>query len=333
MWHIVQHVRQAVVYGLLVSCAAAVSAQEKKAKQASDDGEPLLFIGEPDGSGMKPLVDLGEYRTQGAPCWSRDGSMIVFHAWRPGRGEKESDARVVVVKADGSDAKILGDGAFPSFSPQHQRIVFTRYAPNPGVWVMSLEGPEKELVQLDAGWGAGRWSPDGRHIAYTTTRESGINIYVFDLIEGTETAIFEEESDEKKACPYSSFFRNLTWSPDGTQIAFKGQRRGAQTFEVVIVDARGARHGLQTRYEAKTLYNVAWNHDGTKILFAQPTAGETRVQVFVLNRNDESQPELLAGQDATRGNNFGLISPDGKRMLMVSRKAQLELVKEKGKKE
>jgi Tol biopolymer transport system component len=331
VWNSLRCAGQAVVC-LLVVCVAAVGAQEKKAKQANDDAEPLIFIGEPDGSGMKPLVDLGEYRTQGAPCWSQDGTMVAFHAWRPGRGEKDSDARVVVVKADGSEAKILGDGAFPSFSPQHQRIVFTRYAPNPGVWVMSLEGPEKELVQLDNGWGAGRWSPDGRRIAYTTTREMEINLYVYDLIEGQETAIFDHANGERNACPYSSFFRNITWSPDGTKIAFKGQRRGAQTFEIAIVDARGAQHGLKTRYEAKTLYNVAWDHDGSRILFAQPTAGETRVQLFTVNAKDESQPELLAGQDTTRGNNFGVISPDGKRMLIVSRKAQVELAKEKGKK-
>src|SRR5436190_9190435 len=206
-------------------CAVAIvvfgriTAQEP-APPANEDSEHRIFIGQPDGSGMKPLVDLGEYRFQGAPVWSADGTKVAFHSYRPGRGEKDADAKIVVVNADGSDPKILGDGEFPSFSPKHQRIVFTRYAPNSGVWVMSVEGPEKELIRLDGGYGAGRWSPDGKRIAYTTTRDKGINLYVYDLIEGDEVAIFEEGK-----CPYTSFFRNIMWSPDGTKIAFRGQRR------------------------------------------------------------------------------------------------------------
>jgi Tol biopolymer transport system component len=193
---------------------------------------------------------------------------------------------------------------------------------------MSVEGPEKELVRLDANYGAGRWSPDGRKIAYTTTRNNGINLFVFDLVEGDEYAIFEEGPGK---CPYTSFFRNLSWSPDGTKIAFKGQPRGKQTFEVAVVDARGAQHGLTTRYEAKTLFNVAWNHDGTRILFCQPDA-RGRMQLFALNTKDDSQPELLAGQDTKRANIFGVISPDGKRMLIASRKPTIELAKDKVKK-
>jgi Tol biopolymer transport system component len=315
----------------ICAVAVAVFAQlvaQEPAPPADEDSEHRIFIGKPDGSGMKPLVDLGEYRFQGAPVWSPDGTKIAFHSYRPGRGEKDSDAQIVVVNADGSEPKFLGDGEFPSFSPRHQRIVFTRYAPNPGVWVMSIEGPEKELVRIDGGYGAGRWSPDGKKIAYTTTREKlGINVYIYDLIDGDEYAIFQEGK-----CPYTSFYRNITWSPDGTKIAFRGQRRGKQTMEAAIVDARGEQHGLTTRYEAKTLYTVQWNNDGTRLLFAQPIAGGSRVQLFSVSATDDKPPELFPGQDSTRGNSNGVISPDGKKMLMVSRKPVVELAKDKAKK-
>jgi Tol biopolymer transport system component len=318
----------AALWAFVGICLSPLLGQDD-AKDAKGDSDQLIYIGQADGSGMQQLVDLKDYGIQGGPVWSADGTKVAFHAYRPSQGEKDTDAQIVVVNADGSDPKVLSDGAFPSFSPQHQRLTFTRYAPNPGVWVMSVEGPEKELVRLDAGYGAGRWSPDGKRIAYTTTRDNGINLYVFDLIEGDEYAIFEEG---KGKCPYNSFFRNLSWSPDGTKIAFKGQRRGKQTLEVAIVDARGADHGLTVRYEAKTLYNVSWNHDGTRILFTQPTAGDTRVQLFTLNANDDSPPELLPRQDASRANINGVISPDGKRMLLASRKPAVELAADKGKK-
>src|SRR6478609_5331823 len=101
-WQILRCVGQAVICGLLMICVAAAGGQEKKAKQANDDGEARIFIGQPDGSEMKPLVDLGEYRFQSAPVWSADGTKVAFHSYRPGRGEKDADAKIVVVNADGS---------------------------------------------------------------------------------------------------------------------------------------------------------------------------------------------------------------------------------------
>lgn len=316
-------------WAFVALCLSQAVAQDEERKGADEDSDHRVFIGNADGSGMKPLVDLGEYRFQGAPVWSSDGTKVAFHALRPGRGEKDPDAQIVVVNADGSNPQILGDGQSPSFSPRHQRIVFTRFGANHGVWVMSLDGPEKELVRIDDSYGAGRWSPDGKKIAYTTTREkTGINIYIYDLIEGDEYPIFDDGK-----CPYTSFFRNIIWSPDGTKIAFRGQRRGKQTMEVAIVDARGTQHGHTVRYEAKTLYTVQWNHDGTRLLFAQPVAGGSRVQLFSLSASDEKPPELWPGQDPTRGNSNGVISPDGKKILMVSRKPVVELAKDKAKKE
>lgn len=296
----------AIIIMLLLSASA---------QQPQDSGQQI-FIGKPDGSEMKPLLELPEFTMQSSPAWSQDGTLIVFDAWRADRGEKEADAKVVVVNADGSDAKTLGDGAIPSFSPRHQRLAFTRYQANHGIWVMSSAGPEAELVQIDKGYGAAKWSPDGRRIAYTTTRNNEVNLYLYDLIEGDEMPLFEEGQS-----PYSSFFRNIAWSPDGRQIAFKGQRVDSQTVEVALVDARGARHGHTVRYESKTLYNVSWNHDGSRLYFAQETpTRNNRVQLYSLVANDMSPPEILPGQDPNRANSAAAISPDGKQLLSVSRK-------------
>jgi Tol biopolymer transport system component len=53
--------------------------------------------------------------------------------------------------------------------------------------------------------------------------------------------------------------------------------------------------------------------------------------VKVVNPDNYAE-ELLPGQDATRGNSNGVVSPDGKKMLMVSRKPVVELAKDKAKK-
>jgi len=300
---------------MAIAMLARLAAQEPAAP-ATDEFENRIFIGQPEGSGMKPLLEKTEYRTQGSPAWSQDGKLVAFDAWRPALGEKSTDSKILVINADGSDPKVLGDGAMPSFSPKSKRIAFSRYEPNYGVWVMSIEGPEKELVQLDeSGWSA-RWSPDGRQIAYTVPGENAANLVVFDLVEGELKPLFEEGKS-----PYSSFFWNFSWSPDGRRIAFKGQRIGSDKTEVGIVDARGAEHGLVTRHESKNVYNISWSHDSRRVFFSQqaPERGN-RMQLYSVDAGTNDPPELLAGQDAARGNNAAVMSPDGKQLLIVSRK-------------
>jgi len=307
--------RSAITAAAIVAVLVALAAQEP-VPPADVDTTNRIFVGQPDGSGMKLLVDLPDYTAQGSPCWSQDGKLIAFDAWRPKLNETNTDSKIILVHGDGSEPKVLGDGAMPSFSPRHNRIAFSRYEPNYGVWVMSVEGPEKELIQLDeTGWSA-KWSPDGTRIVYTVFEEGGANFAVFDLIEGEKTLLFEEGKS-----PYSSLFWNFAWSPDGRRIAFKGQRKDNEKQELGIVDARGAAHGLISRLESKQINNVAWTHDGKRLFFSQQSAErKNRFQLFVLAADMMDPPELLPGQDANRGNSAAVESPDGKQLLIVSRK-------------
>jgi Tol biopolymer transport system component len=304
----------ATIHGI-VACVACFVAQQEPAKQPAEDFENRIFIGQPDGSAMKLLVQMRDYRPQGSPTWSSDGKMIAFDAWREAFGETNKDSQIVVVHADGSKPQVFGDGAIPSFSPRHKRIVFSRYAPNYGVWVMSAEGPDKELVQLDPdGWGA-MWSPDGKQIVYSVPEAAGANLVLFNLVEGQRTPLFEEGKS-----PYQSFFWYFSWSPDGRRIAFKGQRKGREKLEIGIVDARGASHGIVTRFEGQDIYNVAWSHDSKRIYFMQPVAKlGNRNQILWMDADSRDDPQLLAGQDPARGNSAIAFSPDGKQLLMVSR--------------
>src|SRR6267142_2841840 len=278
---------------------AVILAAQEPMPPGEEDSNNRIFACQPDGSGMKLLVDMPDYTAQGSPCWSQDGKLIVFDAWRPKLNETNTDSKIILVNADGTDPKVLGDGAMPSFSPRHNRIAFSRYQPNYGVWVMSVEGPEKELVLLDEeGWSA-KWSPDGKRIAYTIAGENAANLVVFDLIEGERIPLFDEGKS-----PYSSFFWNFAWSPDGRRIAFKGQRIDNEKLEVGIVDPRGAKHGLVSRHESKRIYNVSWTHDSRRILFAQPSPERNnRVQLFLMDADSTDPPEPLPGQDMQRGNN------------------------------
>jgi Tol biopolymer transport system component len=278
------------------------------------DGEVRIFLANADGSDMKRLTDLPKYTVQGSPTWSRDGKRIAFDANQA--GETTSQTRVIVVDADGSNPRVLIDGAMPSFSPGGNRIAFSRYAPNYGVWVMSAEGPDKELVLLDEqGWSAD-WSPDGTRVVYAKSMGNGQNLIVFDLIEGTSHNLFKVGEE-----PYTSVYWNFLWSPDSRQIVFRGTKRDGQV-EVAIVDARGAEHGLTTRLVEKSLSsNFAWSPDGAKLLvsFVCPER-ERRMQLYALDPRTLDAPQLLPGQNPDLIHAGIAYSPDGKRLAISSRK-------------
>jgi len=325
---------RAIAIGLLtvlsISLFVGSSAQEPAAP-ASEEADTRIYVCQPDGSGMKLLVEKTEYRMQGSPTWSQDGKLIAFDAWRPGMDKDFTESKVILVNADGTGLKVLTDGMMPSFSPKHNRIAFSRQEPNYGVWVMSSEGPEKELVHIDPeGWGAD-WSPDGKQIAYALYDNTGPNLAVYDIVEGQRVLLFEEGKS-----PYASFFWNFSWSPDGRHIAFKAQRADNQNFELVIIDARGAKHGLITRVEAEVTPSVTWSHDSKRIFFSQKTASRNnRVQLYTADAETKAAPELFPGQDAGRANTFAIPSPDGKQLLVVSRKppeAKAKAAKNKAKK-
>ncbi len=306
--------RQCLLAALLVWAAVVdrVGAQAP----ADEDQDNRIYVCRPDGSQPRPLLDIADYKMQGSPTWSQDGKLIAFDAWRPRLGETNVNSKIIVVSADGTGAKVLGDGAMPSFSPRHNRIAFCRYSPNYGIWVMSVEGPEKELVLLDEeGWCA-EWSPDGKQIAYAGSTGNAANFMVFDLVEGVKFSLFEEG-----ATPYSNLYWNFCWSPNGKFIVFKGQRTNGGKNEVAIVDARGAKHAHIVRLELETPPNFHWTHDSKSVLFTQrcPERGN-RLQLYLLDAATKDPPQLLAGQDPARANAAGAFSPDGKQLLIVSRK-------------
>jgi Tol biopolymer transport system component len=294
---------------------ASVRAANAVAESSPDiDLNPRVFIGESDGSNMKPLLDLPEYDIQGMPSWSSDGNRIALEAWRSSLKEIHDDSKIVVVNADGSHPRILGDGGVPSFSPRGDRIVFRRVDPNKGIWVMSSEGPEKELLSIAPdGWNP-RWSPVDQRVAYITYGANP-NLVVFDLVEKKRTPLFEQSQ-----CPYSSFLWNVAWSPDGTKIAFKGMRVTDGKWELGIIDARGAAQGLVTRLSAE-VWGITWCGDCNRLFFGMWTpARGGGVQLFSLNPNNKEPPRAVTGLDPGRRNGSALHSRDGKKLIMVSAK-------------
>ena len=76
-----------------------------------------------DGGNLHRIAALSDYWLLGAPDVSPDGRKIAFDAWQATVDKDGSDCHVFVANADGSDAKDLGPGAIPSWSPDGKQLV------------------------------------------------------------------------------------------------------------------------------------------------------------------------------------------------------------------
>jgi Tol biopolymer transport system component len=300
----------AITVVILAGALCAVRVRSDDAPPDKDDYQYRIFVANADGSGMKPFCRLPEYQIQGSPTWSQDGKLFAFDARRPQLGEQMSDSRIVIVNADGTNPQVLGDGCMPSFSPRTHRIVYSRYTENRGVWVMSLADKTSFLIDKD-GW-SGQWSPNGKRIVYTNLGQP--NLIVCDIVEGTREPLFDPATN-----PYRSFSWSFKWSPDGRKIVFRGDRPNGQV-EIGIVDARGAKHGLESRFVAAVSTNFAFRPDGRRVLFSYKKDADSQIQLYTLDPDTKDEPERLPGQDPARNNLSGAFSPDGKRLALVCSK-------------
>lgn len=306
-------------------CVAVADDYEERSGLSDAEGifEPWsgLFVANADGSGMRRITPAGEHFGANAPAWSGDGKWIVFEGWRPKKKETPNNPKVFVVSAEGGNPRLVSDGTGPSFSPGGKRIVFCRNRTNPGVWVMSSEGPEQELVLLDDRGTFPKWSPDGRKIAYVQPRQQQVsaNVVVLDLVEGERTLLFDPQTNLD-----NNINRGLAWSPDSQRIAFLGNRPNGLG-ELGIVDVRGAERGLEKRdanFNRGTQF-MSWSSDGERLLISQHDQQRVRPQLYFLELNSKGPVQLLPahllpGQHPGRANRDAAFSPDGKRLVIAS---------------
>src|SRR5579859_5312095 len=240
--------------------------------------------------------------------------------------------------------RFVGDAVL---SPDSHHIAYTVILydrpgrPSPQLWIMDLAtqkpirvGSEKDVA------GNAHWSPDGKWLAFQgsvgekhgllLTRGDGSDISVLATMHGTNSPLPGEGQD-------------LTWSPDGKQIAFVSSTPDARADEAsgdprvitrylykpdagegmtrfndnqrlhifsVEVATKQVRQLTQGIYDE---HSIDWSPDGKEILFEsnrEPNQDEFfNYDIFALNVADNSIRRLTA----TEYNEYGPVwSPDGK---------------------
>ena len=148
------------------------------------------------------------------------------------------------------------------------------------------------------------WSPDGRKIAFISNGEgikagNAINFEIYlmnpdgtDLVRLTHNTVFET---------------GITWSPDGSRIAFKSYRDGND--EIYVMNADGSAPKRLTHNPLSDWYPV-WSPDGAQIAFSYGSWEQETWAVYVMKADGSAQKLLTEPSDS--GNVTW--SPDGSKI-------------------
>jgi TolB protein len=139
------------------------------------DGNMELYVVNRDGTGLRRLTN--HPASDITPTWSPSGTQIAFTSDRTGTPE------IYIVGADGLGLQKLtsepyADRATWSPAPLNEIAYTARTGPGNDIKVMSLA--TREVRQLTFGEGTNEspsWSPNGRHLAFTSTRSGKSQVF------------------------------------------------------------------------------------------------------------------------------------------------------------
>lgn len=172
------------------------------------------------------------------PQWSADGRHVAFI---------RDSGNILVLDTANHTEIALGYGFGPTWSPVAARLaLYTNQPgdPNADVYVVDVDGKQWHNLTLHAAddWGPA-WSPDGKHIAFMSSRA------------GNKSEIYVMPFPCTAPCPVQRLTDNTTkelalaWSPDGTLIVFEAEIDGISQLFMMNADGSNLHHLRATSAE------------------------------------------------------------------------------------
>ncbi len=270
--------------------------------------------------GAKPRVVLynREFTWYEVAAWFPDGKSILVVAYREPNGTKQL-ARVSVSDGAVTPLKTLGwrDNSRGSISPDGKYVAYSATAvnpkqgPRPGasdpkdqhVWILAADGSSESEIVKSAGINRDPiWTPDGKHVLFTSDRSGKFDLWSIEVQNGKgagPTVLIRPDvgdvhafgfrngsyylgtrnprievtrimdATNPKAKPLETFVgRSAVWSPDGKSIAFKRPHPGGTEDWDLLV--RSVDTGEERMYPTTLGFTAGaaarWFRDGTSVM-------------------------------------------------------------------
>ncbi len=251
------------------------------------DGRSLIFVRRTSwGAGELQLLPLGKGVTAAGelrrlttadlradfPAWMPDGEEIVYSAkfnlWKLGIAGRAAPARIPYVGEDGLMPAI----SRPS-PGREARLAYVRSLDDWNFWRIetsapgapSSSPPALAISSTKAEYHP-ELSPDGRRIAFASTRSGDAEIWVSDLDGSNAIQLTSMGGAVDTNCP--------RWSPDGRSIVFASTAEGE--FDVYVVPAEGGKPRRLTTHPSVDV-PTAYSRDGKWIYFNSMRSGDYRI--------------------------------------------------------
>jgi Tol biopolymer transport system component len=208
--------------------------------------------------------------------------------------DRFNNYRIMLMNADGSnvrniiDSSGMGDG-HPSFSNDGSKIVFWHFIGNSvRINTINCDGSARfEVTHENLYTGPPVWSPNMNQIAFLVSTDTGNYLSALYIVDANGENLHVIKDD----IPQESW--KISWSPDGSRIAFENDSVGYINCSIYTINTDGT--NLQ-RLTSNINYDrdPAWSHDGTKIAFSRRVVTENirTDQIFVMNSDGSNQHNI-----------------------------------------
>lgn len=269
---------------------------------AGVEGKHLAtYVVRPDGTGEQQLPLPGKYDGSN-PVWSPDGSkLLVF-----GFAQPDGPGRPGIIGADGTGFTLIqptgldGDLGCSAWSPDSNTLLCwigsSRHPEIDGIYTIRPDGSQLARLttspfhdtigtagECGGGDSRGTYSPDGKAIVFirqkcgSGTDPSSDESAAIEAMNSDGSGLHEiVPQGHVRSHPGSQ----LSWSPDGTRIAF-----GSQDRRLFLVHPDGTaltRITLSADLGDYSAYGPTWSPDGTRIAFSMYLASADSTDLYTI---------------------------------------------------